>query len=119
MLAEVVGGIIANSLALMADAGHMVTDAVAISLALFAIWVASRAASQRQTFGFQRSSILAALINALSLWLIAGWIFVEAYRRFMEPPEVQGAVMLGVGLVGLLVNVSAGHGCSGALLTRA
>ena len=74
MLAEVVGGIMANSLSLLADAGHMVTDAVAISLALFAIWVASRAASHRQTFGFQRSEILAALINALSLWLIAGWI---------------------------------------------
>ena len=107
MLAEVVGGLIANSLALLADAGHMVTDAAAIGLALLAMWIAARPATFRRTFGFHRTEILAAFLNALSLWLIAAWIFFEAYRRFMSPPEVQGVLMLSVGLVGLLVNVAA------------
>ena len=107
MLVEVIGGLLANSLALLADAGHMVTDAAAIGLVILAIWVAGRPASARRTFGFQRAEILAALLNVLSLWLIAAWIFVEAYRRFQDPPEVRGILMLSVGFVGLLVNIGA------------
>jgi cobalt-zinc-cadmium efflux system protein len=107
MLAEVVGGVVANSLALLADAGHMVADAAAIGLALLAMWVASRPVSFERTFGLQRTEILAAFLNALSLWLIAGWLFSEAYRRFTDPPEVQGALILSVGFVGLLVNLAA------------
>ena len=107
MLVEVIGGLLTNSMALLADAGHMVTDALAIGLALLAISVAARPASAKRTFGFQRAEILAALLNALSLWLVAGWIFVEAYRRFQEPPEVRGALMLSVGIVGLLINIAA------------
>ncbi|MFQ6029109.1 MAG: cation diffusion facilitator family transporter [Dehalococcoidia bacterium] len=107
MLAEVVGGVVANSLALLADAGHMVTDAAAIGLALLAMWFASRPASFERTFGLHRTEILAAFLNALSLWLIAAWIFFEAYRRFSSPPEVQGVLMLTVGFVGLLVNLAA------------
>jgi cobalt-zinc-cadmium efflux system protein len=107
MVVEVIGGLAANSLALLADAGHMVADAAAIGLALLAMWVAARPASARHTFGFHRTEILAALLNALSLWLIAAWVFFEAYRRFVEPPEVRGWLTLGVGFVGLLVNLGA------------
>ncbi len=105
MIAEIIGGLISGSLALLADAAHMFTDAAAIGLALFAMWMANRPASVERTFGFHRTEILAALVNALSLWLIAGWIFFEAYHRFSEPPEVQGPLMLAVGGVGLLVNI--------------
>ena len=105
MIAEIIGGLISGSLALLADAAHMFTDAAAIGLALFAMWMANRPASVERTFGFHRTEILAALANALSLWLIAGWIFFEAYHRFSEPPEVQGPLMLAVGGVGLLVNI--------------
>ena len=107
LVAEVVGGLIANSLALLADAGHMLTDAAAIGLALLAMWIAGRPASIRRTFGFHRSEILAALLNALSLWLIAAWVFFEASRRFGDTPEVQGALTLGVGVAGLAVNLTA------------
>ena len=107
MVAEVIGGVVSGSLALIADAGHMLTDGAAIGLALLAIWIAGRPASIGQTFGFQRTEVLAAMLNALSLWLIAAWIFFEAARRFGNSPEVDGALMLGVGAVGLLVNVAA------------
>ena len=106
-MAEVVGGLIANSLALLADAGHMLTDAAAIGLALLAIWIAGRPASIQRTFGFHRTEILAALLNALSLWLIAGWVFFEASRRFGDTPDVQGILTLGVGVAGLAVNLTA------------
>ena len=107
MVAEVVGGLVSGSLALLADAGHMLTDGAAIGLALLAIWIAGRPASIEQTFGFQRTEVLAAMLNALSLWLIAAWIFFEAARRFGSSPEVDGGLMLGVGAIGLLVNVAA------------
>jgi cobalt-zinc-cadmium efflux system protein len=107
MLVEVVGGFIANSLSLMADAAHMVTDAAAIGLALFAMWIASRPGSYSRTFGFYRTEVIAALLNALALWLVAAWIFFEAYQRFFQPPEIQGTLVLGVGAVGLLVNAVA------------
>ncbi len=107
MLVEVIGGLVANSLALLADAGHMITDAASLGLALFAMWVASRPASARLTFGFQRTEILAALLNVLSLWLIAAWVVFEAYRRFQQPPEVQGFITLSIGSIGLLVNIAA------------
>ena len=107
MVVEVIGGVVSGSLALIADAGHMLTDGFAIGLALLAIWIAGRPASIDQTFGFHRTEVLAAMLNALSLWLIAAWIFFEAARRFGDSPEVDGALMLGVGAVGLLVNVAA------------
>ena len=107
MLVEVIGGLISNSLALLADAGHMAADATAIGLALLAIWIAARPASFRRTFGFHRTEIIAALLNALSLLLIAIWVFIEAYRRFLDPPEVQATLMLTIGFVGLLVNLAA------------
>ena len=107
MVVEVFGGLISGSLALLADAGHMLTDAAAIGLALLAIWVSGRPASIEQTFGFHRTEILAAMLNALSLWLISALIFFEASRRFNDDLQVDGGLMLGVGAVGLLVNLAA------------
>ena len=105
MIAEVIGGVMANSLALLADAGHMLSDAGAIALALFAIWFARRPASPRHTYGYYRAEILAALVNAGSLVAIAVYIFVEAYQRFWTPSEVQGGIMMGVAAGGLVVNL--------------
>ena len=83
----------------------MITDGAALTLALLAIWVAGRPASIKRTFGFQRVEVLAALINALGLWLIVTWILIEAYRRFLDPPEIQAPVVLAVGAVGLVINL--------------
>ena len=105
MLVEVVGGVISGSLALLADAGHMLTDAGAMGLALFAIWVSRRPASIRRTFGLHRTEILAAMLNALSLWLIAAMFFIEASRRFGESTDVDASMMLVVGVIGLWVNL--------------
>ncbi len=107
MFVEVVGGILSGSLALIADAGHMLTDAASIGLALFAVHFATRAASVQRTFGYHRLEILAALINALTLWLISAWVIFEAYHRFREIPEVEGGLMLVVGTLGLLANLAA------------
>ena len=107
MLVEIVAGILAGSLALLADAAHMLTDAGAIALALFAMWVAGRPASIERTFGYYRTEVLAAMFNAFSLWIIAAWIFYEAYHRFREVPEVDGAIVLIAGGAGLIVNLAA------------
>ena len=106
MVAEVIGGILSGSLALLADAGHMITDAAAIALALFALWLSARPASVERTFGYHRAEVLAALFNALSLWLIAAYIFFEAYRRLSAGAvELEGPLMLTVGAIGLVVNI--------------
>lgn len=107
MFAEVFGGIISGSLALIADAGHMLTDFASLSLAWFALRLAHRPASWKRTYGFDRFSILAAFVNGLSLFLIAGWICYEAYQRLQQPVEVMGSLMLWVALAGLLVNLLA------------
>lgn len=109
MFVEVIGGVLSGSLALLADAAHMLTDAAAILLALFAMWIAERPASVESTFGYYRTEVLAALLNTLSLWLIAGWIFFEAYNRIRETPEVEGPLLLGVGAAGLIVNILAAY----------
>ena len=108
MVAEIVGGLLSGSLALLADAGHMATDAAAIGLALLAMWIAERAASAERTFGFFRTEILAALLNAIALWIIVAWICLEAYHRFgAEGAHVDGWPVLFVGLGGLAVNIAA------------
>ena len=108
MLAEVVGGVLSGSLALIADAGHMLTDALAIAMALAAMWVADRSASAERTFGYERTEVLAAMFNTIALWLIAGWIFFEAYHRaFTEDVHVDGIPVLIVGTGGLLINIAA------------
>lgn len=107
MIAEIIGGIISGSLALLADAGHMLTDAASIGLALIALHFSARPASARRTFGYRRLEFLAALVNAVTLWLIAAWVVYEAYHRFTVMPDVRGEIMLSVGSVGLVVNLVA------------
>ena len=106
MVAEIIGGILSGSLALIADAGHMATDALAILMALIAMWIAERAASAERTFGYQRSEVLAAMFNTIALWVIAGWIVFEAYHRtFSEEIHIDGWPVLFVGMGGLLINI--------------
>lgn len=105
MLAEVIGGYWTGSLALLADAGHMLTDAAALILTLTAFWLAVRPASPKKTYGYFRLEVLTALINGVSLVLIAIWIFWEAYHRFANPPEVKSFEMTLVAGGGLIVNI--------------
>ena len=105
LIVEVIGGLITGSLALLADAGHMLTDVAGVGLALFAIKFAERPASPERTYGYYRVEILAALTNAVVLIGISLYILYEAYRRFIDPPEVQSGLMLGVAGVGLIVNL--------------
>ncbi len=105
MVAEIVGGLLTNSLALLSDAGHMLTDAGALGLSLFAVWFASRPATPEKSYGYYRFEILAALINGVTLVLISLYIFYEAFRRFMEPPQVRSLPMLTIASLGLIVNL--------------
>jgi cobalt-zinc-cadmium efflux system protein len=102
---ELVGGLLSNSLALLGDAGHMFTDTLALGLSVVALSLARRPASQTRTYGFHRAEVLAALANGTILVLICGFIFYEAYQRFVNPPEVRGTLMLAVAAVGLAANV--------------
>lgn len=105
LIAEVIGGLVTHSLALLADAGHMLTDVAGLALALLAIRFAERPATPERTYGYYRLEILAALVNAVILIGISLYILYEAYERFRNPPEVQSGTMLAVALVGLLVNL--------------
>jgi cobalt-zinc-cadmium efflux system protein len=107
MVVEAIGGIISGSLALLADAGHMLTDTMALALAAFAFHVSKRPANSRLTYGYQRFQILAAFVNGLSLLLIVGWILYEAVSRFLVPEQVMGRTMLIVATLGLVVNIIA------------
>jgi cobalt-zinc-cadmium efflux system protein len=104
---EVVGGFLTGSLAVLADAVHMLSDNFSIALALVAAWLAAKPATPERTFGFKRAEVLAALANGVLLVALAIWIFVEAAMRLSDPPEVLGGWMLVIALVGLAVNVSA------------
>lgn len=101
---EVVGGLLSNSLALLADAGHVFTDVFGIGVALAAIWFAGRPATSDRTFGFLRLEILAAVTNAFLLFGVSGFVLYEAWRRLAEPPEVGSGLMLVVAVVGLAAN---------------
>lgn len=105
MVAEVVGGVLSGSLALLADAGHMFTDVAALALSVFAMSLARRPPTARRTYGYARLEILAALVNGATLLLIAGLIMVEAWERLHEPHVIEGGIMLAVATVGLVVNV--------------
>lgn len=105
MVAEVIGGLLSNSLALLSDAGHMLMDILALLLSFFALRFATRPATERQTFGFYRLEILAALINGTVLLGLSLFIFYEAYQRFIEPREIKGFLMLGVAAIGLGANM--------------
>jgi cobalt-zinc-cadmium efflux system protein len=104
LVAEVVGGIFANSLALLSDAGHLFTDLVALGLTLFAVRLVQRPSNGRMTFGYHRVGILVALFNAIALVGITGAIFWGAAQRFRDPPEVEGGLTLAVAVVGLAAN---------------
>jgi cobalt-zinc-cadmium efflux system protein len=105
LAAEVVGGLITNSLALLADAGHMLSDVAAMALGLAAMWIAERPADTRRTYGYYRAEILAALANGAALGAISIYIFIEAAQRIAHPPSVQGPLMLGIAAGGLVVNL--------------
>jgi len=105
MIAEFLGGIFTNSLALMADAGHMLSDVAALGLSFFAIWLAAKPASPQRTYGFYRTEILAAFINGLALVGIATFIIYEAYTRLSSPPEVKAPIMVIIAIGGLIINV--------------
>jgi len=103
---EVVGGFLTGSLAVLADAGHMLSDTFAIGLALVALTLAARPSTPRRSYGFQRAEILAAFVNGLTLVLVSGWIVWEAVQRFRNPPEILGGWMLVVAFAGLAVNTA-------------
>jgi len=105
--AELIAGFVTNSLALLSDAGHMLSDVGAMALSLFAFRMAQRPATHHSTFGFHRVEILAALFNGLTLWLIVGVIFAAAYQRFFHPPVVESYGMMIVAVFGLAVNIAA------------
>ncbi|WP_137934947.1 cation diffusion facilitator family transporter [Mesorhizobium comanense] len=105
MAVEVIGGLWTGSLALLADAAHMLTDAGGLALALIAIRFAERPATPQKTYGYVRMEVLSALTNAVVLLLLTIYIFYEAYKRFLNPPEILGGPMLAVALVGLAVNL--------------
>lgn len=105
MVAELVGGVLSGSLALLADAGHMLTDAAALALALFAAWISRRPADTRRSYGYHRVQVLAAFVNGLTLIAIVVWIAIEAIRRLFTPISVAGSTMLVIAGLGLVVNL--------------
>ena len=105
MFAELIGGLLSGSLALLADAAHMLTDFASLVLAWFAFRLARRPADWRRTYGFDRFSVLAAFVNGIALFALSAWIVVEAWHRLSEPGEVLGGIMLWVALAGLVVNL--------------
>ena len=107
MIAEAVGGWLSNSLALIADAGHMLTDVAAMSLTLFAIWFASRPATSKKTYGYYRLEILAAFVNGIALVLLSIWVIIEAFARWSAPEPIAGTEMTLIAIGGLVVNVIA------------
>ena len=111
---EIVGGWATNSLALVSDAFHMFTDAIALGLGLFGLWIAEQPATESKTYGYHRAEILVALLNGLVLWLVVLGVFWEAWQRALHPPDVHGGGVLGVAAVGLGVNLVAAWLLSGA-----
>ena len=103
---EVIGGLVTRSLALLADAGHMLTDSMALALAVLAFVISARPPDSKRSFGYQRLQILAAFVNGITLIGIVVWILIEAIRRFLSPPEVLGETMLWVAVAGLFVNLA-------------
>jgi cobalt-zinc-cadmium efflux system protein len=119
LVVEVAGALWSGSLALLADAGHMLADAGGLALGLFAIWIAGRPPTPAKTYGYYRAEILAALVNAIVLLAIAGGILLETYRRLLAPPAIMGGAMLAVASAGLAVNLAGAwllHGDAAASL---
>ena len=106
MVAELIGGLLSNSLALLGDAGHMLIDALALGLSLFAMNIARRPATLTRTYGYHRVEILAALVNGTTVVLVSLYIFYEAYHRFLTPPTVKAPLMLLIATIGLIANLA-------------
>ena len=107
LVAEVVGGLVSNSIALLADAGHMLTDVAALALSLFVAWFTRQPATPQKSFGYLRWEILAAFLNGAALFLISAAIIVESVIRLRNPQPIEGGLMLGIAAAGLVVNVAA------------
>lgn len=107
LIAEVVGGIVTGSLALISDAAHMLTDTIGLAIALAALRVGQRPADSQRTFGYQRFEILAAAANAVLLFAVAGYILWEGYQRLVQPQKIQSIAMLGIAALGLVINLVA------------
>lgn len=107
LVVEVGGAVLADSLTLLADAVHMLTDSASLGLALFAAWVATRPADRRRTYGYQRAEVIGALVNGLLLVAAVGYVLLDAYRRFQDPRPVDPFIVVGVGVVGLGANLAA------------
>jgi cobalt-zinc-cadmium efflux system protein len=107
MIVEAVGGWLADSLALIADAGHMLTDVAALALTLGAIWFGARPATAKKTFGYYRLEILAAFVNGMALVLLSIWVIYEAYERWQAPPAIDGSRLILIAAGGLVVNIAA------------
>src|SRR5690625_415422 len=106
MIMEFIGGLITNSLALLSDAGHMLSDSSSLLLSLIAFWFAEKPPSPNKTYGYYRFEILAAFFNGITLFLMAGWIIYEAYERIIEPPTVSSGTMILIAVIGLLANLT-------------
>ncbi len=106
MAVEFVGGYWANSIALVSDAVHMLTDSGALMLSLFVVWISKRKAPRDYTYGLQRVEILGALLSGLLIWLLAGFLIFESFSRMENPPEVRGGILFWVASIGLLANLS-------------
>lgn len=104
-LVELAGGLISGSLALLADAGHMASDIVALMIAITASNIANKPAHAQMTYGYGRVKVLAAQLNGLGLWLLSGWIIWEAWQRLLNPPQVNGKIVVIVAVFGLLINL--------------
>lgn len=105
MVVEVIGGLLTNSLALLADAGHMLSDSISLLIALIAFTLGEKAANYGKTYGYKRFEILAAVINGATLLIVSIYIFYEAYHRLLDPPEVASTGMLIIATIGLIVNI--------------
>ena len=106
MLAEAVGGWLSHSLALIADAGHMLSDVAALGLSLFAVWISRKPPTAARSYGYHRTEILAALANAATLIAISVWVCIEAYRRLQSPPDVAGRMVMVIAAGGFLINIA-------------
>ena len=107
MFIEFLGGLFSGSLALLADAGHMLTDASAIAISLFALWLSAKPASTRYSYGLKRAEVMAALFNGLLLFALGGWILFEAWERSQSPQSIKADILMAVAAIGLLVNLLA------------
>ena len=105
LIAEVIGGVLSNSLALLSDAGHVFADVIALGLSWYGVRQAMRPSDSRMTFGYHRIGVIVAIVNAVSIFVIAAVIIYEAYGRLREPPEVKSTLMMAVAIVGLAANI--------------